>query len=158
MTNAEKRLADGCYFDQASADRAINFIEKYVKVSTTGKPIKLLDWQRSYIEECYGWKDAAGNKLVKRSILSTGKKNGKNLILSSILLYELVGGTCPSPFCVSASTARENASMIYRELAFSIRNNPSLNRICKCLDSTKEITCKKKNARYKAFSSDASAA
>lgn len=158
MTNQEQRLLDGCYFDQEAADRAIAFIERYVRPSTTGRLLRLLEWQKDYIRECYGWKTKDGRKLIRRSILSTSKKQGKNLVLVAILLYEMFGGLCPSPFLVSASTSRENSGQVYRELAFSIRNDSKLSKICKCLDSIKEIRCPKLNARYKAFSADSGSA
>jgi phage terminase large subunit-like protein len=153
-----KALEEGAYFDEAQADKAVRFIETYAIPSTVGKPIKLIPWQRDIVRRLYGWRLKDGRRRFKKVIISTAKKNGKTLLQSGILLYELAGNTTPSPFVVSASTTRENAGQVYRELAFSIRNNDKLNAICRCLDSYKEIRAKQKNARYKAFSADAGGA
>lgn len=154
-------VRQGCTFDTDAAERAVRFIETYAVPSTLGKPIKLIPWQRSFVERLYGWRLPSGTRRHKKAILSTAKKNGKTLLQSGILLYEMLGTGTAAPFCVSASTTRENAGQLYRELAFSIRHNPKLARLCKCLDSGKEVRNKDKNRpafRYKAFSADAGAA
>lgn len=145
----------GCYFDEAQADRAVRFIEAYYIPSTTGKVVNLLGWQRDFVRRFYGWRTSDNRRRFRRAVISTGKKNGKNLIGSAIQLYELIGNVQPSPFVVSASTTRENAGQIYREIAYSIRHNEKLNKLCKCLDSGKEVRVKTLNSRYKAFSADA---
>src|SRR5205085_1105131 len=61
-------------------------------------------------------------------------------------------------FVVSASTTRENASQIYRELSHTIRGSDKLKKVAKCLDSMKEVRVRSKQARYKAFSADGGAA
>lgn len=157
-TNDQVAEFEGCYFSQQHADRAINFIEKYYIPSQLARTIKLLPWQREFVSNLYGWRNSSGGKRYRRATLSTAKKQGKTILQSGIQLYEFLGTDTPSAFCVSASTTRENASQIYREIAYSIRNNANLNKICKCLDSTKEIRCAKKNSRYKSFSADSSAA
>jgi phage terminase large subunit-like protein len=153
-----KALEEGCYFDPDAADRAVRFIEGYVIPSTIGKPIRLLPWQaEGVVRPLFGWKRPDGRLRYRRATISTAKKSGKTVLVSSLLAYGMLGGLCPSPFVASASTSRENASQVYRELAFSIRKNKKLNALCKCLDSLKEIRCKSKDARYRAFSADAGA-
>lgn len=153
-----KAIEEGCYFDDASADRAVRYIEEYCTPSTLGVKIKLLPWQRDRIvRPLFGWKRADHRLRFKRATISMAKKNGKSLLSSAILSYAMFGGLCQSPFVASASTSRENASQIYRELAFSIRHHPKLKPICKCLDSSKEIKCRSKDARYRSFSADAGA-
>lgn len=154
----QQAIKDGCYFDQGQADKAVSFIERYYIPSTNGKPIKLTEWQRELVEKLYGWRTKSNHRRHRKLILSTAKKNGKNTIQAGVLLFELLGGVQPSPFVVSASTTRENAGQLYRELAFSIRANPKLLKICKALDSSKEIRVKSKNSRYKSFSADAGSA
>ncbi len=155
--NDEKAIEEGCYFDQDSANRAIKFIESYVTPSTIGKPITLLDWQRDIVSNLFGWKRPDHSFRFRRATISTAKKQGKTVIVSALLAYGLLGNLCPSPFVVSASTSRENAGQVYRELAFSIRANKRLSQVCKCLDSQKEIRYRSKDARYRAFSADAGA-
>ncbi len=153
-----KAVEEGAYFDPKQADRAVAFIERYYRPSTLGQPIRLLTWQRDLVRRLYGWRTKEGRRRHRKLILSTGKKNGKNTVQSGILLYELLGGVQPSPFVVSASTTRENAGQLYREMAFSVRADDKLKKITKALDSFKEIRCSSKAARYRAFSADAGAA
>jgi phage terminase large subunit-like protein len=154
----EQALKDGCVWDQAQADRAVTFIEKYYRPSTIGKPITLMPWQREAVSRLYGWRDKSGHRRHRKFVLSTAKKNGKNVLQAGILLYELLGGVQPAPFCVSASTTRENAGQLYRELAYACRNDKALGKLTKCLDSHKEVRYSKGAGRYRAFSSDAGAA
>lgn len=151
----EQAVKEGCYFDPMSADLAVKFIEKYVKPSTLGKVIVLLPWQRDLVRRMFGWKRADGLPRYKRTTCSTAKKSGKTVLVSAILAYGLLGNLCPSPFVASASTSRENAGQVYRELAYTIRHDPKLMLACKCLDSMKEIRAKSKQSRYRAFSADA---
>jgi phage terminase large subunit-like protein len=153
-----KALEEGCYYDQEQATKATTFIERYYVPSTSGKPIRLTNWQRELVERLYGWRTRTGHRRHRKLILSTAKKAGKNTIQAGCLLLELLGGVQPSPFVVSASTTRENAGQLYRELSYAIRANPKLAKLCKCLDSTKEVRAKSKAARYKAFSADAGSA
>lgn len=158
-----KAIEEGCYFDIEAADRAVSFIETYYVPANVGRPIKLMDWQRDYIRRLYGWKTAQHFRRHKRATLSTGKKSGKTILQAGILLYELFGGIQASPFCVSASTTATNASQIWKELDYSIRNSPKLSKYLtskqiKSLETYKTIAWKEKNAKYKAFSSDAGSA
>lgn len=157
--SASDRLAleQGCYFDVEQATKAVAFIERYYLPSTYGKPIKLINWQREMVERLYGWRTRTGHRRHKKVVISTAKKSGKNTIQAGCLLYELLGGVQPSPLVVSASTTRKNATQLYHELAYSIRANPKLKKICKPLDGSKTITYAAKSARYFAFSADASA-
>lgn len=150
-----KAKEEGCFYDPESAERAVSFIERYVNPSTLGKRIVLLPWQRDLVSKLFGWKRQDGRLRFKRVTCSMAKKNGKTVLVAAILAYGLLGNLCPSPFVASASTSRENASQVYRELTFTIRQNPKLLAISKCLDSTKEVRVKTKHARYRAFSADA---
>jgi phage terminase large subunit-like protein len=159
----KKAVEEGCYFDWAAADRAVEFIEQYYIPVNIGKPITLMDWQRDYVRRLYGWKNKNGHRRHRKAILSTAKKSGKTILQAGILLYELFGGVQPSPFCVSASTTAVNASQVWRELDYSIRQNPKFrkhldSKSIKTLESYKTISWKAKNAKYKAFSSDAGSA
>lgn len=154
QANDREAIREGCHFDDGLADRAVRFIETYVTPSTIGRPITLLPWQRDIVRRAYGWR-RGDRPRFRRCTVSTAKKNGKTVLVSAILAYGLLGGLCPSPFVASASTSRENASQVYRELAHSIRSNEKLSKLCKCLDSFKEIRVKERSARYRAFSADA---
>jgi phage terminase large subunit-like protein len=152
----EEAVKEGCHFSEEHAERATRFIETYCTPSTLGTTITLLPWQRDLVRSLFGWR-RGDRPRFRRATISTAKKNGKTVLLSALLLYGMLGGITSSPFVVSASTSRENASQVYRELAHSIRTNAKLDKLCRCLDSYKEVRCRDKNARYRAFSADAGA-
>ena len=153
--NDTRAIEEGCYFDEGKANKAIRFIQSYSRPSTIGKLITLLPWQSTVVKNLFGWYRPDGSFRFRAATISTSKKQGKTLLISSLLSYGLLGNLFPSSFVASASTSRENASQVYRELAYSIRSNPKTNKLCDCRDSFKEIRCKSKNSRYRAFSSDA---
>jgi phage terminase large subunit-like protein len=71
-----KAISEGSYFDEQAAAKAVSFIERYYVPANIGHPIKLMEWQRNYIERLYGWKTKEGNRRHRKAILSTAKKSG----------------------------------------------------------------------------------
>ncbi len=151
----EQALKEGCYFDPVQAERPIKFIHQFFRSKYIAGPITLLPWQADLIRRLYGWRNADGTIRHKRATISTAKKNGKNLIGSAVCLYELFGGSQPSPEVVSASTTASNSAQIYRELCYSIDQNELLKKHATYRDSYREIRVKSKHGKYRGFSSDA---
>jgi len=65
----------------------IRFIEllKVPSGKLAGQNFKLLDFQTEFINDVYGPVDKKGNGIVRRAILSMGRKNGKGLALNTPL-------------------------------------------------------------------------
>jgi phage terminase large subunit-like protein len=93
----EKWLVDGGYVDHEQASKATRFIERYIRISTTGKQLILLPWQREFVTRLYGERNADGSRRYRKAILSTAKKNGKTILQSAIIAYELLGAEVSSP-------------------------------------------------------------
>ena len=71
----------GYYFNQAKADHAVGFFERFLihsKGKFAGKPFKLLDWQRTdVIEELFGWMRVDTDTRRHRvGYIEVPKKNG----------------------------------------------------------------------------------
>ena len=119
---------------------------------------RLLPWQRDWLGTLYGWRKSDGSKRFKRAVCHVSKKNGKTLLVSIVAMFELFTRDTPSPLVCSASTSRENATQVFKELAHSIRRNDKLNALAKITASTKRIRFEKNNAEYRALSADAGSA
>lgn len=74
--------AEGCYFDEAKATKAIAWIE-----STFG--IRLYQWQRDLACRYFGWRRADGGYRFNRISLWIPKKNGKSWFIAVLILYKL---------------------------------------------------------------------
>lgn len=83
---AERGL--GYYFDQAKADFAVGFFERFLihsKGKFAGQPFTLLDWQRvDVIEELFGWMRMSDDtRRFRIGYIEIPKKNGKALSLDT---------------------------------------------------------------------------
>lgn len=159
-TKADRQaVEEGCYFDQEAADRVVRFIETYLTLSKgfkAGHPFKLLDWQKhQVIYPLFGWKRPDGTRRFRTAYIQVSKKNGKTVLTSAIATYMLVADGEESPLVVSAACTRDQASMIFQELAHYIRHNQKLRDALHVRDSRKEIYYPKKAGYYKALSADA---
>ena len=75
-------------FDEAKAQRPIDFIEKYCKHSKgefAGQPVFLELFQKAYIQALFGFVDKeTGLRRFKESFFMVARKNGKSTMLSGI--------------------------------------------------------------------------
>lgn len=156
-------ISQGCHWDEDEANRIIVFAEKYVIPQFITGDFQLLQWQKDWLRQLVGWRNASGDLRFKTVNLHIAKKNGKTLLCAVICLYNLLFSDKPSPQVVSCSTTRANASQIFDELSFSLRTNPLTEKLVKKNNikinpSYKKIAYAKKNSRYTALSSDAGSA
>src|SRR5215212_8001393 len=74
--------------DKKRAQKVIDFIERLIVPSGEGqgKPFRLDEFQKKFIRDIYEpvWPDT-GLRVVRRAILSMGRKNGKALALDTLL-------------------------------------------------------------------------
>ena len=100
----ELSLRQGCYFDQQAADRIIAFAEKYFNPQFIQGDFKLLEWQKDWLANLYGWKLPDGRRRYRKALLTVAKKNGKSLLCAIVALYESLAAGNKSPLVVSCST------------------------------------------------------
>lgn len=148
-------IADGCYFDEAAAQRVRRFFSEFVCFSN-GKPFHLLDWQYDgMIAPMFGWKRPDGRRRFSRAYLSTPKKNGKTTLLAGVALYLLLADGEKSSEVYSAAGDREQAGIIYREAAKMVRASPHLAKMVRDKPSTKRLIVGAGDSFYAALSADA---
>jgi phage terminase large subunit-like protein len=153
------RLGLDYYFDPEAAQHAVNFFEGWLRHSKgkhAGQPFALLEWQTVMIGELFGWKRLADDtRRYRVAYISTGKKQGKSTLLAGIGLYLLVMDGENGAEVYGAAADREQASLVYREMASMVRASPQLSRVLEVIDSRRTIAYRKEASFYRVLSADA---
>lgn len=106
-------------YDTEESDKRILFIETCClqsKAPYHNKPVKLLLWQKVFIECIYSFK-MADSKLdrFKNIILLVARKNGKSTLLAANAMYDLFVGEGGNDICV-CSIDDKTAKLIFEEI------------------------------------------
>ena len=125
----------GYVFDEARANRPIEFIEQFCKHSKgewAGQPVKLELFQKAYIAALFGFVHAdTGLRRYKETLFMVGRKNGKSTLLAGIALYMLIADNEPGAEVYSTATKKDQARIIFDETHNMVRQSPELNRYVK---------------------------
>jgi phage terminase large subunit-like protein len=160
IQNASDHLAlsQGCYFDEAEGLRPIEFIERFCRQSKgrwAGKPLKLMEWQRSFIIRLFGWRAPDGKRRFRTAYLEVAKKNGKSTMISALVIYLLLGDNEGAPEVYLNAVDREQASIVFDEAARMVGGSPLLSRRLEVIKSKKRITDPIGHGKIQANSADA---
>ena len=87
-------------YDTADAETRIDFIEHCIRLTKSpyyGKPMKLMLWQKAFIEVLYSFKIRSGDSgewvdRFQETLFMVSRKNGKTETVAAILLTELILG------------------------------------------------------------------
>lgn len=140
------------------AARVISFIELLTVPSGKGQgaPFKLEPWQKAWIREIYEPHNGAGNRLVRRAILSIARKNGKTALIAALVLVHLVGPEAiPNGEIYSAANDREQAAQVFKVARQIVEADHELGKLVKVVPSTKTLTCPSNGSFYRAISAEA---
>ena len=144
------------YFDEASADRAVNFIETFcthVKGELGGKPFLLDDWQKDdIIRPLFGWKRADGRRKYRTCYVEIPRKNGKSNLSAAIALYMLFSDGEPGAEIISAAGDRQQANIVFSVAQEMVYNNAELRKRGKVYRNQIQY----KSSFYKSISAEAS--
>ncbi len=117
-------------FDIDKANKPIEFIEKFCKHSKgkwSGKPIKLLLFQKAYIHALFGFIDKnTGFRRYRESFFLVARKNGKSVLLSALILYMLIADGEGGAECYSLASKKDQANIIFDETHSMIQQNKTL--------------------------------
>ena len=145
------------YFDEKSADRAVQFIEKYIthcKGELAGQPFILEDWQKEkIIGPLFGWKREDGTRKFRTCYIEIPRKNGKSTLCAGLALYMLYADGELGAEVISAAADRQQAGIVFDIAKNQVLNNKELSKRGKVFRNS--ITLEKKNSYYKAISADA---
>ena len=103
-------------YDTREAHKRMEFMETFVKLTKSpyyGKPMKLMLWQKAFIECLYSFKMAkTGFDRFKRAILLIGRKNTKSETCNGLGFTELMLGN-PGSDIVCSSNDDSQANILY---------------------------------------------
>lgn len=126
---------DGFIFDEAKAQRPIEFIERFCRHSKgewAGKPVKLELFQKAFISALFGFVNKeTGYRKYRETLFYCARKNGKSLLLSAIALYCLIADNEAGAEVYSVATKKDQAKIIFDELCNMVRQSPELLKACK---------------------------
>ena len=119
---AEDFHNDDCYYDTTDALLRMDFMENCIRLTKSpfyGQPMKLMLWQKAFIEALYSFKMARElkdhDKVIdrfKRALLLIGRKNSKSETCSALGNAEFIVGNEGSDL-VCSSNDSEQASIVY---------------------------------------------
>ena len=120
ITELDRLIADmenpRYVYDTSEAYRRIDFIENCIRLTKSpfyGKPMRLMLFQKAFIEVIYSFKMAStGFDRFKKVILLIGRKNGKSELCSALMLSEMILGNAGSDI-VASSNDDTQANILY---------------------------------------------
>jgi phage terminase large subunit-like protein len=124
----------GFRFDEAAADHAMGFIERWVRLPDTSdangdaKPFLLEPWQAFIVGSLFGWKWASGHRRFRNAYIEIGKGNGKTPLLAAIGIYGLMMDGQKAPEIYAAAADRDQAMIMYRDAVRMVDASPELSK------------------------------
>lgn len=119
----------GLTFDEAEADRYVDFVECYLthtKGELAGKPLVLEPWQRAIIGALFGWKRPDGTRRYREALIYVPRKNGKTTITSGIALALLCCDAEPGAEVYVAAAEKDQARILFDIAREQVAADPDL--------------------------------
>ena len=127
------------YFDRTDTIKRIDFMEHCVRLTKSpyyNKPMKLMLWQKAFLEAVYSFKMSIdGTDRFKQVLLLIARKNTKSETCSGLGLTELIIGNAGSDI-VCSSNNNDQAAIVYeaintmRQLVDPLDQDTKRNQIC----------------------------
>jgi phage terminase large subunit-like protein len=114
----------GLKWDQAEADRAIDFFPAVLSITEgakVGKPFSLLPWHLFVVGSIYGWRDEGGNRRFRFIWMETGKGQAKSPLMAGLGIYEIVGRKNKRAEVYAIGEDRKTANVMFRDAAAMCR-------------------------------------
>ncbi|WP_323062710.1 terminase large subunit [Limosilactobacillus reuteri] len=77
------------YYDVNEVDKILKFAAIAPNVDT-GKPTRLMDWQKFIFAMLFGWRDGLGTKRFTRVVLSVARGQGKSYLMAIYMTYSFL--------------------------------------------------------------------
>jgi len=149
--------SDPFWFDEAEADRAVEFFEQlqHVKGPLAGQPFKLEPWQaEDIVRPLFGWKREDGTRRYRTAYIEIPRKNGKSTLCAGIALYLLFLDGEQGAEVYSAAGDRDQASLVFDPACEMIRRCPMLAERATIRKSVKRVTFEETHSYYRAIAAD----
>lgn len=136
MKKQAERILDAYYnpgeyhFDQAIANRHIEFIERFCKIPSgkLGQPLKLMLFQKARFETIFGFVDDNNLRQYNEVLIIEGRKNGKTTECAAIEIDMLVNDHEGSPQIYNVATAMDQAKLGFNAAHKMIKQSPMLSK------------------------------
>lgn len=119
-------------FDEAKANRPIEFIERFCKHSKgewAGQPVRLELFQKAFISALFGFVDSeTGLRKYREAFFMVARKNGKSTMLAGIALYMLLADGEAGAEIYSVATKKDQAKIIFDEVCHMVSQSPHLRK------------------------------
>lgn len=105
-------------YDTSEAEMRIDFMENCVRLTKSpfyGEPMRLMLWQKAYIEALYSFKMEDGTDRFRRSLLLIARKNTKSELCSALGLTEMIVGNDGADI-VCSSNDDSQANILYEAI------------------------------------------
>lgn len=137
--------------EMTRGERVCAFIETYCVApegDLVGRPLKLEDFQRSWIMAVYD--NPAGTRLA---ILSIAKKNGKTPLIAALMLAHLAGPEArTNSQIVSGAMSQQQAAVVFKYAWKMVQASPKLSALVRVRPSLKTLHGLAANVEYRAIS------
>jgi phage terminase large subunit-like protein len=145
----------------AAAKAAIEFVETLTLVGDdSGKPVKLMPFQKEILAVLFGAMDKKGKRKIKRCFILMPRKQAKTFLAACIVLYWLLGLGLKGQQCLSIANAKEQAALLFgmaKQIVEADEELQAVTEVIGTIDSdggSKRITVPSLNSFYAALSSE----
>ncbi|MDR0813443.1 MAG: terminase large subunit [Oscillospiraceae bacterium] len=118
-------------FDEARANRPIEFIERFCKHSKgeyAGKPVTLELFQKAFVQALFGFVDTHGLRKYREGFFLVGRKNGKSTLAAALALYMLTSDNEGGAEVYTAATKYAQSRLIFDEVLAMVKQSPELSK------------------------------
>lgn len=120
-------------FRPDKCERVLSFVGKlkHYQGKCAGKPFVLEEWQKWIIYSIFGfyYKDS-NERLVKKALITVGRKNGKSMQIAAIALYMLIADGEPAAQVLNIANNTKQAHLLFE----------MQQKLVKCLDPKHKYT------------------
>lgn len=120
-------------FRPDKCERVLSFVSKlkHYQGKCAGKPFVLEEWQKWIIYSIFGfyYKDS-NERLVKKALITVGRKNGKSMQIAAIALYMLIADGEPAAQVLNIANNTKQAHLLFE----------MQQKLVKCLDPKHKYT------------------
>jgi phage terminase large subunit-like protein len=145
----------GMYFDEAAAEHAVVWIERFCKHHKgewAGLPLLLEPWQKFGIRCVFGWKLADDSRRFRVSYWEVARKNGKSEVAGAIGAYLMIADREAGGEIYSTATKEDQAKIVWEVAKAILRQSPALRKYITIRQ--KSLTCERLGSFFKPLGAD----
>ena len=117
------------HFDAEKSFKPVRFMERICVIpegERQGELFTLEQFQRAAIELSFGFVDDDGYRQFRQTLMMLGRKNGKSVLLSGLMLYFLCGDGEPGAEVICVANSERQSRRIFGHAEFMARRSPQL--------------------------------